>query len=44
MWVTGLSKNLQNFPDLLSDDRKGKIIEISTLNILAIERLLRETL
>ena len=28
-------KNEKNMPDLLSDDREGKIIEISTLNYLS---------
>ena len=35
---------LKNIPKLLSNGMEGKIVEISTLNILAIGRLLGETL
>ena len=35
---------LKNFTTVLSDDREGKIIELSTLNIFAIGRTLWETL
>ena len=34
----------KNIPELLGNDIKGKIIEISPLNILVIGRLLWETL
>ena len=34
----------KDFPGILSDNWEGKIIEISTLNIVAIGRLLSETL
>ena len=30
---------IENFPDLLSNDMDGKIVEISTLNILEMGRL-----
>ena len=36
--------NIENIPDLLSNDMEGKTVEISTFNILAIGRLLWETL
>ena len=35
---------IKNIPDLLSDDKEGRIIEISTFNIWAIGRLFWETL
>ena len=35
---------IEKFSGVLSDDREGKIIEISTLNFLAIGRLLWKTL
>ena len=38
-----LSK-LKNIPNLLSNDMEGQIVELSTLNILAIGRLSWETL
>ena len=47
---TGYSKKdarfskMKNMPDLLTDDRKGIYSKISTLNMLAIGRLLWETL
>ena len=36
--------NFKNIPDLLSNEMEGEIVEISTINILAIGRLLWETL
>ena len=35
---------LKNIPDLLRNDMEGKIVDISTLYMLAIWRLLWETL